>query len=64
MKEENHSGAILVGRKVMKIDTDDDDDDNDNQVTPPAPAEPEAPAPAKKPVKKDTSRPAPASPNV
>ena len=33
-------------------------------LTPPAPAEPETPAPAKKPVKKDSSRPAPASPNV
>lgn len=29
MKEENHSGAILVGRKMMKIDTDDEEEENE-----------------------------------
>ena len=57
------AGVLAAGGVVLAL-ADDDDDDNDNQVTPPAPAEPETPAPAKKPVKKDSSRPAPASPNV
>ena len=58
------AGVLATGGVVLALANDDDDDDNDNQITPPAPAAPEAPAPAKKPVKKDTSRPAPASPNV
>ena len=57
-------GVLAAGITTFVITDTDDDDDNDNQVVPPAPPEPETPAPAKKPVKKDTSRPAPASPNV
>jgi hypothetical protein len=58
-------GTVLAAGITTFVITDtNDDDDNDNQVVPPAPPEPEMPAPAKKPVKKDSSRPAPASPNV
>ena len=58
-------GVLAAGITTFVITDTDDDDDNDNQVVPPAPPEPETPAPAKKPVKKeDSSRPAPASPNV
>jgi hypothetical protein len=59
------AGVLATGGVVLALANDDDDDDNDNRIIPPAPPEPETPA--KKPVKKDSSRPAPppvASPNV